>query len=322
MFISINYLLLVFGTVNIDTLMYCMHELSIEEKKLIWLSFFLSFAIKVPMFPFHTWLPEAHVEAPTVGSVLLAGILLKLGVYGFIRVCFFLLPEANVFFSPLIYILCLISIVYSCLIAIRQTDIKRIIAYASIAHMNLIILGLFSFTSVGIYGAIFQSISHGLVASALFLLVGMLYSRYKSRLVIYYSGLTQVMPIFSFFFLFFILANISFPLTSNFMGELLLFIGISKLYFGILLISLFSIILNTIYSLWFCNRILYGNIKSHLLLGFKDLNILEIYILTILFISVLILGIFPNIIGYIPVNFSHSLLLVIKTLSFIHNLYI
>jgi proton-translocating NADH-quinone oxidoreductase chain M len=322
MFISINYLLLTFGSVNINTLMDCMQDLSVIEKRWIWLSFFLSFAIKVPMFPFHTWLPEAHVEAPTIGSVLLAGILLKLGVYGFIRVCFFLLPEANIFFSPVIYVLCLISIVFSCLIAIRQTDIKRIIAYASIAHMNLIILGLFSFTSVGIYGAIFQSISHGLVSSALFLLVGMLYSRYKSRLVIYYSGLTQVMPIFSFFFLSFILANISFPLTSNFMGELLLFIGISKLYFGILIISLFSIILNTIYSLWFCNRILYGNIKSHLLMGFKDLTFLEIFLLSILFISVLLLGIFPNIVGYIPINFSHSLLFVIKTLSFIHSLYL
>jgi len=322
MFISINYLLFIFGTVNINILMDCINELSIIEKRWIWLSFFLSFSIKVPMFPFHTWLPEAHVEAPTIGSVLLAGILLKLGVYGFIRVCFFLLPEANIFFSPIVYILCLISIVYSCLIAIRQTDIKRIIAYASIAHMNLIILGLFSFTSIGIYGAIFQSISHGLVSSALFLLVGMLYTRYKSRLIIYYSGLTQVMPIFSFFFLVFILSNISFPLTSNFMGELLLFIGISKLYFGILLISLFSIILNTIYSLWFCNRILYGNIKSHLLIGFKDLSNLEIFILTLLFISVLLLGIFPNIIGFIPVKFSHSLLFVIKTLSFIHNLYV
>jgi NADH:ubiquinone oxidoreductase subunit 4 (subunit M) len=130
------------------------------------------------------------------------------------------------------------------------------------------------------------------------------------------------MPIFSFFFLSFILANISFPLTSNFMGELLLFIGISKLYFGVLIISLFSIILNTIYSLWFCNRILYGNIKSHLLMGFKDLTILEIFILSVLFLSVLLLGIFPNIIGYIPINFSHSLLFVIKTLSFIHSLYL
>jgi proton-translocating NADH-quinone oxidoreductase chain M len=323
MFISINYIFFRLGTVNICELMFVMHELSIFEQRLIWLSFFLSFAIKVPMFPFHTWLPEAHVEAPTIGSVLLAGILLKLGIYGFIRVSFFLLPEANVFFSTYVYILALISIFYSCIIAIRQTDIKRIIAYASIAHMNLIILGLFSFSSVGIYGAIFQSISHGLVSSALFLLVGMLYSRYKSRIINYYSGLTQVMPIFSFFFLLFTLANISFPLTSNFMGELLLFVGISKLSLGILILSLFGIILNTIYSLWFCNRIIYGNVKSHLLIKFKDLNFLEIFILSLLLFIVVLLGIFPNMIGGITLPLQHySLLFVIKTLSVIHTMYL
>jgi proton-translocating NADH-quinone oxidoreductase chain M len=323
MFISLNYLLYRFGTLNIIELIFVIKDLSLEVQRLIWLSFFLSFAIKVPMFPFHTWLPEAHVEAPTIGSVLLAGILLKLGVYGFIRVTFFLLPEANVYFSSYVYVLCLISIFYSCIIAIRQTDIKRIIAYASIAHMNLIILGLFSFTSVGIYGAIFQSISHGLVSSALFLLVGMLYSRYKSRLIVYYSGLTQVMPIYSFYFLFFILANISFPLTSNFIGELLLFIGISKLNLGILILSLFGIVLNTIYSLWFCNRILYGNVKSHLLIKFKDLTFLEIYILSLILISVLLLGIFPNIIGGILLPYhEYSLVFVIKTLSIIHSIYL
>lgn len=302
LFISISYLLYKFNNLNILSLLKHINELTIMEQRLIWLSFFCSFAIKIPMFPFHTWLPEAHVEAPTIGSVLLAGILLKLGIYGFIRICFYLFPEANVFFSPYIHALCIIGIFHSCIIAIRQTDLKRIIAYASIAHMNLIVLGLFSFTPLGIYGAIFQSISHGLVSSALFILVGFLYTRYKTRCITYYSGLTQAMPIFSTLFFFFIFANISFPLTSNFIGELLLFTSISKLPAGVLISSAFGIILNTIYSLWFCNRILYGNIKSQFLVMFKDLNKMEIFIVLILVIAVLILGIFPNMVSSLPVN--------------------
>jgi NADH-quinone oxidoreductase subunit M len=320
MFISINYLFIQFGSLNIDILFYNIQKYcNFVEQRYLWLSFFLSFAIKIPMFPFHTWLPEAHVEAPTIGSVILAGILLKLGTYGFIRISLYLFPEANIFFSPYIYTLCLISIFYACFIAIRQNDIKRIIAYASIAHMNLIVLGLFSFNSIGIYGAIFQSISHGLVSSGLFLLVGMLYSRYKTRLISYYSGLTQIMPLFSFFFLSFILANISFPLTSNFMGELLLFIGISKLNFNILFFSLLSIIVNTIYSLWFCNRLLYGNIKSHLLIKYKDLSSIELFLIIILFFSVLLLGIFPNIIN---VTVTKSLNSHLNFLEFLYKPYL
>jgi proton-translocating NADH-quinone oxidoreductase chain M len=297
LFISINYLIIQFNTVNLYKLYYYKNLLTDLEQRCLWLTFFLSFAIKIPMFPFHTWLPEAHVEAPTIGSMLLAGILLKLGCYGFIRIILFLFPLANVYFSSDLYILCLISIFYSCIIAIRQSDLKRIIAYASIAHMNLIVLGIFSFTTIGIYGSIFQSVSHGVVSSGLFFLVGVLYIRYKSRIIQYYSGLTQVMPLFSFIFLFFILANISFPLTSNFIGELLLFIGILKIGFNVLIISLLSIILNTIYSLWCCNRILYGNLKSQLIIKYKDLTFLEINILLILIFCILILGIFPNILN-------------------------
>lgn len=321
MFISINYLILNFNVANIHILLFKTQDLDSSVQRLIWLSFFLSFAIKIPMFPFHTWLPEAHVEAPTVGSVLLAGILLKLGVYGCLRILFFLFPEPNVFFSSYVQTFALISIFLSCIIAIRQTDIKRIIAYASIAHMNVIVIGLYSFTPIGMYGAIFQSVSHGLVSSALFILIGILYDRYKTRLLSYYSGLTQTMPLFSAFFLFFTLANISFPLTSNFMGELLIFIGISKLHLGLVVLTLSSVILNTIYSLWFCNRLLYGNVKSHLLIGFKDLTFTELCILTILAIAVLLLGICPNMLLDCPGNYTYSLEYYLYTISIIHDIY-
>ena len=319
MFISINYLYNIFGTLTITKLMFRMDEIPMEIRHLIWLSFSFSFFVKIPVVPFHTWLPEAHVEAPTIGSVILAGILLKLGIYGIIRVNFYLLPHSNVYFSQYVYILCLVSIFYACIIAIRQTDIKRIIAYASIAHMNLMVLGLYSFTAVGIYGAIYQSISHGLISSALFFLIGCLYTRYKSRSILYYSGLTQAMPIFSFFFFIFTLANISFPLTSNFIGELLIFAGISDLNLGILILSLFGIVLNTIYSLWLCNRMLFGNPKSHLLYGYKDLTKLEIFVFSLLFLLVLMLGIFPNMIGNIHLSlYTHELGYVIKCLSYVH----
>ncbi|OXE37033.1 MAG: hypothetical protein CGW95_04055 [Phenylobacterium zucineum] len=163
---------------------------------------FLSFATKIPMFPFHIWLPEAHVEAPTIGSVILAGILLKLGVYGFLRFSLTLFPDASLYFSPLVYLLSIIGIIYASLTAIRQTDIKRIIAYSSIAHMNLVVLGVFCFNCIGIEGSIIQSISHGFVSGGMFLLVGILYDRYHSRLLYYYGGLVHVMPIFSSFFYF------------------------------------------------------------------------------------------------------------------------
>ena len=323
MYIGINYISLVFNDLNINNLIFKTQDLEFEIQCLLWLSFFLSFAVKIPMFPFHTWLPEAHVEAPTVGSVLLAGILLKLGIYGCIRILFFLFPEANVYFSSYVYILALISIILSCLIALRQTDIKRIIAYASIAHMNVMVIGLYSFTPMGIYGAIFQCVSHGLVSSALFILIGILYDRHKTRLLSYYGGLAQTMPIYSTFFLFFTLANISFPLTSNFIGELLIFVGVSKLKLGLIILTLFSVILNTIYSLWFCNRLLYGNVKSHLLLGFKDLTLTEIIVLSSLALLVLILGIFPNILlDILPCNYTYSMEYYSLTLSLMHEIYV
>jgi NADH-quinone oxidoreductase subunit M len=194
-------------------------------------------------------LPEAHVEAPTSGSVILAGILLKLGVYGFLRFSLPFFPLASYFFTPLVYSLCVIAIVYTSLTAIRQTDLKRIIAYTSVAHMNLVVLGLFSFNQIGILGAIIQSLSHGFVASALFLLIGVVYDRHHTRMVKYYSGLAHVMPIFSVIFLIFTMANIGLPGTSSFVGEFLLFLGVLKANTLVAFLSASGMVFSGAYSL-------------------------------------------------------------------------
>jgi NADH-quinone oxidoreductase subunit M len=195
-----------------------------QVEKLLWLAFFASFAAKVPMVPVHIWLPEAHVEAPTAGSVILAGILLKLGTYGFLRFSIPLFPYASLYFTPLVFTIALIGIVYTSLTAIRQTDLKRIIAYSSVAHMNLVIVGLFSLNTQGIEGAILQQLSHGLVSGALFLCVGVIYDRHHTRLIKYYSGLAHIMPVYVAIFMFFTMANIA-PGTSSFVGEFLILVG-------------------------------------------------------------------------------------------------
>jgi len=217
MLVGLMYIYSITGTLNLEYLLTW--QFTFTEQCWLWLAFFMSFASKIPLFPFHVWLPEAHVEAPTVGSVLLAGILLKLGVYGFLRFSLTLFPEASLFFSPLIYLLSVLGVIYASLTAIRQTDLKRIIAYSSVAHMNLVTLGIFSFNTIGLEGSILQSISHGFVSGAMFLLVGILYNRYHSRLLYYYGGLVHVMPIYSTLFLIFTMANIALPGTSSFVGE-------------------------------------------------------------------------------------------------------
>lgn len=273
------------------------------EQKFLWFAFFLSFASKVPMIPVHLWLAEAHVEAPTSGSVILAGVLLKLGSYGFIRFSLPLFPKASFFFAPLVYTLIVIGVIFTSLTAIRQTDFKRIIAYTSIAHMNLVILGIFSFNIIGLEGAIFQSLSHGFVASALFLIIGVVYDRYKTRLVKYYAGLVVVMPIYIFIFLFFSVANIGFPGTSSFVGEFLIFAGSFKINSGITFLSAISMVIGGSYSLWLFNRIAYGNLKFQYTKKFLDLNFRECITFFPLILGSLISGIFPNVF-LIAIHFS------------------
>jgi len=287
------------GTVDMIVLSNISFDFYLQ--KYLFIPFFLAFAAKIPIFPLHIWLPEAHVEAPTIGSVILAGILLKIGVYGLIRFNLGFFPEASVYFAPIIYSLCSIGVIYGSLAAVRQIDLKRIVAYSSVAHMNLIVIGLFSFNFFALEGALLQSVSHGFVASALFFLIGILYSRYHTRSIFYYSGLVQVMPLFSFFFLFFTMANIALPGTSSFIGEFLILLGCFVSNYFITFIIVCSVVLGGSYSLWLCNRILYGNIKYIFLSHFFDLTRKEFFILFLLFFFVLFFGIFP----FIFINYIH-----------------
>jgi len=275
MLLSILYLYYQVGTTDYEILLTVF--LTQKEQKVLWIAFFFSFAAKVPMLPVHVWLPEAHVEAPTAGSVILAGILLKLGTYGIIR---FLLPlffKACLFYTPLVYSISIIGIIYTSLTAIRQTDFKRIIAYTSIAHMNLVIVGLFSFNSNGIEGAVLQSISHGFISSALFLIIGVVYDRYHTRMIKYYSGLVHLMPIYTIIFLFFTLANIGFPGTGSFIGEFLILLGSFIKNTTVTVLGATGMVLGGCYSLWLYNRIAYGNIKTQYLKIFMDLNKREFF---------------------------------------------
>lgn len=265
----------------------------LEHQLWLFLPIFFAFASKIPVFPLHIWLPEAHVEAPTAASVILAGILLKIGVYGLIRFNLGFFPEASIYYAPIITSFCSVGVIYGSLAAIRQVDLKRIIAYSSVAHMNLIVIGIFSFNCIALEGALLQSISHGFVSSALFFLIGMLYSRYHTRSLFYYTGLVQIMPIFSFYFLFFTMANIALPGTSSFIGEFLLLLGCFISNYFITFFLVFSVVLGGSYSLWLCNRILYGNINFLLLINFYDLTLKENFILFFLLFFVIFFGLFP-----------------------------
>lgn len=300
MLLGILYLYSITGTFNLEV--YNTKLIFSEvSQKILWCCFVISFLSKIPIFPLHIWLPEAHVEAPTVGSVVLAGILLKLGVYGLLRFNLNLFPLANLFFSPIVLVLCALGVIYASFCAVSQADLKRIIAYSSIAHMNLVVVGLFCQGALGLSGAIFQSVSHGFISSGLFFLIGFLYSRYHSRSVQYYSGLVQILPLFSIFFIFFSMANIALPSTSAFVGEFLIFLD-SFLYNEFLtFIIIGSVVVCAIYSLWLANRILFGNV-SFFLKNSLDLNKYEFTIIFSLFFFSLILGIFSySLMDYIKI---------------------
>jgi len=270
-------------------------EFDEEVQKFLWLAFFASFASKVPMVPVHIWLPEAHVEAPTAGSVILAGILLKLGTYGFLRFSMPLFPYATNYFTPLVYTFACIAIVYTSLTAIRQTDLKRIIAYSSVAHMNLVMVGLFTLNAQGIEGAILQQLSHGLVSGALFLCIGVIYDRHHTRLIKYYGGLAHTMPLYVIIFLFFTMANIALPGTSSFVGEFLILAGSFQSNTTVCFLAATGMVLGGCYSLWLFNRAAYGNIKVQYIHKFGDINRREFATFLPLLILTLVMGIYPEI---------------------------
>jgi proton-translocating NADH-quinone oxidoreductase chain M len=289
--LAIIYIFNRVGTTNYETLILI--DFSLLEQQILWLAFFLSFAAKIPMIPFHIWLPEAHVEAPTAGSVILAGLLLKLGSYGFVRFSLPFFPDACVFYTPLILTVSVIGVIYTSFTAMRQTDLKRIIAYTSVAHMNLIVIGIFSFSVTGLEGAILQSISHGFVSSALFLLIGVIYERHHTRLVKYYSGIVHTMPLFTILFLFFTTANIAVPGTSSFVGEFLILVGVMKTNSSVAFLGAIGMILSGGYALWLFNRISYGNLKVQYLTYFTDLNKREFFIFLPLICATLFFGVYP-----------------------------
>ena len=279
----------------------------------LWLGFFISLAIKLPMWPFHTWLPDAHVEAPTPGSVILAAILLKISGYGFIRFSLGLFPIASHYFANFIFVLSIIGIIYASLVALMQTDMKKLIAYSSVAHMGYVTIGIFSFTKQGMDGAIFQMISHGVISASLFLCVGVLYDRVHSRLIKDYSGLVNSMPRFAFMFVAASLANVGLPGTSGFIGEFLVLIGTFKVNYIVTIFAASGVILSAAYSLWLCKRVVFGQFKvNNSEEKLKDLDFTEIAILFILMFVTILLGIYPNIILE-PI--SSSVDLVVKNIT-------
>lgn len=293
MLLAILLIYSITGTTTYTNLLTVSFDESLQ--KFLWLAFFASFAVKVPMVPVHIWLPEAHVEAPTAGSVILAGVLLKLGSYGLIRFSMPLFPVATIYFTPLVYTMAAIAVIYTSLTAIRQSDMKRIIAYASVAHMNVILVGMFALNMQGLEGAMIQMLSHGLVSSALFLCVGVLYDRHHSRMVRYYSGMAHTMPIFAIIFLFMTMANIALPCTSSFVGEFLILVGAFQANTTICVLAGTGMILGGGYSLWLFNRIAYGNLKVQAIQQFSDVNRREFMVFLPLTVGTLLMGIYPEI---------------------------
>ena len=280
------------GTTDIVEL----YNLGIDAKyqNLLWLAFFSSFAVKTPMWPVHTWLPDAHVEAPTAGSVLLAAILLKLAGYGFIRFSIGLFPVASEYFVPLIYFLSLVAIIYTSFVALMQSDMKKLIAYSSVAHMGYVTLGIFTLTQQGLEGSIVQMISHGLVSAALFLCVGVVYDRIHSRLISTYGGIVSIMPKYALLFMIFTLAAIGLPGTTGFVGEFLILIGAFKKSFLVAILASLGVILGAAYMLWLYKRVVFGQLINKDLLKMLDLNKSEIFILSSLAIPILFFGFYPE----------------------------
>ena len=292
MLVAIISIYWITGTTDIEQL----YILGIDQKyqNLLWLAFFSSFAVKTPMWPVHTWLPDAHVEAPTAGSVLLAAILLKMAGYGFIRFSVGLFPVASDYFIPLVYMLSITAIIYTSLVALMQEDMKKLIAYSSVAHMGFVTLGIFTMTQQGIEGSIFQMISHGLVSAALFFSVGVIYDRKHTRLIKNYGGLVSIIPRYAFVLMIFTLGAVGLPGTTGFIGEFLILMGAFQKNFLVAIIASIGVVLSAAYMLWMYRRVVFGKIQNKDLLGMQDLSKSELLVLWVLALPIVIYGFYPD----------------------------
>ncbi len=279
------------GTTDIPTLLA--FKFTADMQFWLWLAFFASFAVKMPMWPVHTWLPDAHVEAPTAGSVILAGILLKMGGYGFLRFSLPMFPLASADFAPLIFALSVVAIIYTSFVAYAQEDMKKLIAYSSVAHMGFVTMGIFTATTQGIQGGVFQMISHGVISAALFLAVGVIYDRMHTRDIAAYGGLAERMPLYAFCFMLFTMANVGLPGTSGFVGEFLTLMGAFRVNTWVAFFATFGIILSAVYALYLYRRVIFGKLEKANLQAIADLSPREIAIMAPLVILTLVLGFYP-----------------------------
>ena len=293
MLAAMLYIFNVAGTSNIRELSASL-EIPVHIQTWLWLAFFASFAVKIPMWPVHTWLPDAHVQAPTAGSVILAGVLLKMGGYGFLRFSLPMLPEASVFFAPLVMVLSVIAVIYASLVALVQQDMKKLIAYSSIGHMAFVTAGIFTFNQQGIDGAIFQMLSHGVVSAALFLCVGVVYDRLHTREVKAYGGLVNVMPGYAFSFMIFMLASVGLPGTAGFVGEFLVLVGLFQVSFLWAFLAAMGMILGAAYMLYLYRRVIFGPLGSDALKALVDLQMREKIVFLPLLFLVFLMGIYPK----------------------------
>ncbi|WP_420135696.1 NADH-quinone oxidoreductase subunit M, partial [Rhodopseudomonas sp.] len=276
------------GTTDIPTLMTTALPRNLQTWA--WLAFFASFAVKMPMWPVHTWLPDAHVEAPTAGSVVLAAIMLKMGGYGFLRFSLPMFPDASVYFAPLVYTLSVIAIVYTSLVALMQEDIKKLIAYSSVAHMGFVTMGIFAGNTQGVAGSVFQMISHGIVSGALFLCVGVIYDRMHTREIAAYGGLVNRMPLYAFVFLVFTMANVGLPGTSGFVGEFLTLMGTFRTNIPTATFAALGVILSAAYALWLYRKVVFGALTKPSLASIKDLTLRESVILAPFVVLTILFG--------------------------------
>ncbi|MCW5723751.1 MAG: NADH-quinone oxidoreductase subunit M [Maricaulaceae bacterium] len=282
------------GTTDITVLLQT--EFARDLQMWLWLAFFASFAVKMPMWPVHTWLPDAHVEAPTAGSVILAGVLLKMGGYGFLRFSLPMFPEASQFFAPLVFVLSVIAIIYTSLVAFRQTDIKKLIAYSSVAHMGFVTMGLFAMNELGVQGAIFQMLSHGVISGALFLCVGVIYDRMHTREIAFYGGLVHRMPVYAAVFMLFALANVGLPGTSGFVGEIMTMAGAFLVDPRVAAGAALGVILSAVYMLTLYRNVVFGELTNPKLQDIADMNLREWIIFVPLVIATLVMGFFSTLV--------------------------